>query len=97
MPPSLLFIDEEPYFLVLVKRALTKEGYRVTTALIASKQWPKTVDRLLRGFGYEDGFSDDLEVLAPIEKRNPSTRVIMVSGYHNRGEPGRIIKLGAQG
>ena len=99
MQPTLLFVDDEPNFLVLVDRVLSKEGYRITTAL-DSRQALAYVDCVNFSLAVLDikmAPIDGIEVLARIKKRSPSTRVIMVTGYPTEENRAECIKLGADG
>jgi DNA-binding response OmpR family regulator len=97
MQPSLLFVDDEPNFLVMVDRVLSKEGYRVTTAL-DSVQALMYVDCTAFKFAVLDIRMtpiDGMEVLTRIKKRNPATHVIMVTGYPTPESRDECQKLGA--
>ena len=99
MQPTLLFVDDEPNFLVLVDRVLSKEGYRITTAL-DSRQALAYVDCANFSLAVLDikmAPIDGVEVLARIKKRSPSTRVIMVTGYPTAENRAECLKLGADG
>ena len=99
MQPSLLFVDDEPNFLVLVDRVLSKEGYRITTAL-DSRQALAYIDCVNFSLAVLDikmAPIDGVEVLARIKKRSPSTRVIMVTGYPTEENRAECMKLGADG
>jgi DNA-binding response OmpR family regulator len=99
MQPSLLFVDDEPSFLVLVDRVLSKEGYRITTAL-DSRQALVYVDCVEFSFAVLDikmAPIDGIEVLERIKNRSPSTHVIMVTGYPTEESRAECIKLGADG
>jgi DNA-binding response OmpR family regulator len=99
MQPTLLFVDDEPNFLVLVDRVLSKEGYRITTAL-DSRQALAYVDCVNFSLAVLDikmAPIDGVEVLARIKKRSPSTRVIMVTGFPTEENRAECMKLGADG
>lgn len=99
MQPTLLFVDDEPNFLVLVDRVLSKEGYRITTAL-DSRQALAYVDCVNFSLAVLDIKMtpiDGVEVLARIKKRSPSTRVIMVTGFPTEENRTECMKLGADG
>ena len=97
MQPSLLFVDDEPSFLVLVDRVLSKEGYRITTALDSRQAlaYVDCVDFPLAVLDIKMAPIDGVEVLGRIKKRSPSTRVIMVTGYPTEENRAECIKLGA--
>ena len=97
MQPSLLFVDDEPNFLVLVDRILTNDGYRVTTALDSRQalSYVDCVDFSLAVLDIKMAPIDGVEVLARIKKRSPSTRVIMITGYPTEESRAECIRLGA--
>jgi len=97
MQPSLLFVDDEPNFLVLVDRILTNDGYRVTTALDSRQalSYVDCVDFSLAVLDIKMAPIDGVEVLARIKKRSPSTRVIMITGYPTAESRAESIRLGA--
>jgi DNA-binding response OmpR family regulator len=99
MQPSLLFVDDEPSFLVLVDRVLSKEGYRITTALDSCQAfvYVDCVDFSFAVLDIKMAPIDGIEVLARIKKRSPSTHVIMVTGYPTQESRAECIKLGADG
>ena len=99
MSEKILFVDDEPNFLVLVDRVLSKEGYRITTAL-DSRQALAYIDCVNFSLAVLDikmAPIDGVEVLARIKKRSPSTRVIMVTGYPTEENRAECMKLGADG
>jgi len=97
MQPSLLFVDDEPNFLVLVDRILTNDGYRVTTALDSRQalSYVDCVDFSLAVLDIKMAPIDGVEVLARIKKCNPSTCVIMITGYPTEESRAECIRLGA--
>lgn len=99
MQPTLLFVDDEPNFLVLVDRVLSKEGYRITTALDSAQAlaYVDCVNFSLAVLDIKMAPIDGVEVLTRIKNRSPSTRVIMVTGYPTEENRAECIKLGADG
>jgi DNA-binding response OmpR family regulator len=99
MQPTLLFVDDEPNFLVLVDRVLSKEGYRITTALDSRQAlaYVDCADFSLAVLDIKMAPIDGIEVLARIKKRSPSTRVVMVTGFPTEENRAKCIKLGADG
>src|SRR6185503_8768775 len=97
MQPSLLFVDDEPNFLVLVDRILTNDGYRVTTALDSRQAhaYVDCADFSLAVLDIRMAPINGVEVLARIKKRSPSTRVIMITGYPTEESRAECIRLGA--
>lgn len=94
---SLLVVDDETNFLILIDIVLSREGYQVTAA--------RNAERAVCHLAHEK-FDlaildinmypmNGVELLAEIKGRSPSTQVVMVTGYptdHTRDES---IKLGA--
>lgn len=99
MQPSLLFVDDDPNFLVLMERTLSKEGYRITTALdsLQALAYVDCTDFSLAVLDINMAPVDGIEVLARIKKRSPSTHVVMVTGYPTAENRAECIKLGADG
>jgi two-component system, response regulator RegA len=99
MQPTLLFVDDEPNFLVLVDRVLSKEGYRITTALDSGQAlaYVDCVNFSLAVLDIKMAPIDGVEILARIKKRSPSTRVIMVTGFPIEENRAECMKLGADG
>src|SRR5258706_14489103 len=99
MQLTLLFVDDEPNFLVLVDRVLSKEGYRITTALDSRQAlaYVDCADFSLAVLDIKMAPINGIEVLARIKKRSPSTRVIMVTGYPTDKNRAECMKLGADG
>ena len=96
---SLLIVDDELNFLVLLDRVLPREGYEVIIA--------RGTDRALHHIEREK-FDlaildvqmypmDGVELLAEIKKRSPSTQVIMVTAYPTDFTRDECMKLGAAG
>ena len=82
MRPSLLIVNDEPNFIALLERVLSREGYHVT----AVDGSDKALHHLNRA-SFELAILDikmypmnGIELLAEIKKRAPSTQVIIVSG-----------------
>ena len=84
-------------FLVLVDRILTNDGYRVTTALDSRQalSYVDCVDFSLAVLDIKMAPIDGVEVLARIKKCNPSTCVIMITGYPTEESRAECIRLGA--
>ena len=95
--PTLLFVDDEPNFLVLVDRILSGEGYRVTTALdsVQALVYVDCTNFSLAVLDIKMAPVDGVEVLKRIKERSPSTRVVMVTGYPTADNRIECLKLGA--
>ena len=96
-PPSLLVVDDEENFLVLLKTALSPVGYRVTTAhdgieALAHVEREKFRLAILDIRMHPMG---GVEVLEQIKIRSPSTHVIMATAYPTKDNHDECIKLGA--
>jgi ATP-dependent Lon protease len=83
MEPSVLIVDDEANFLVLMDTILAKEGYRVKTAdngddaldLLEDESFGAAIlDIRMHPF-------DGLALLAEIKRRSPSTKVIMITAF----------------
>lgn len=97
--PSVLFVDDEPNFLVMIDRTLSKDGYRVTTALDSEQAlvYANCTEFTLAVLDIHMAPIDGIEVLAQIKRRTPSTRVIMVTGFPTDANRAECLKLGADG
>jgi DNA-binding response OmpR family regulator len=97
MQPTLLFVDDERKFLVLVDRVLSREGYRVTTALdsVQALAYVDCTNFSLAVLDIKMQPVDGVEVLKRIKERSPSTRVVMVTGYPTADNRIECFKLGA--
>ena len=97
MQPSLLFVDDEPKFLVLADRVLSKEGYRVTTARdsVQALAYVDCVKFSLAVLDIKMYPMSGVEVLKQLKIRNPSTHVVMVTGYPTAENRTECIELGA--
>src|SRR5258706_8973359 len=96
MQPTLLFVDDDPNFLVLVDRVLSKEGYRITTAL-DSRQALAYVDCVNFSLAVLDikmAPIDGIEVLARIKNRIHSTGVILSTANPTKKNRAEAFKLG---
>ena len=95
---SLLVVDDEANFLVLMDRILSLEGYRVTVAH-GSEQALRLLDRQeafdLAILDIKMHAISGIELLAEIKKRTPSTQVVMVTGYPTDSNRDECIKFGA--
>ena len=97
MPPSLLVVNDETNFLVLLERILSREGYQVT-AVHGSEEalyrlGCKSFDLAILDIKMYP--MNGVELLAEIKRRSPSTRVIMVSGNLTDDIREQCKKLGA--
>lgn len=96
-PPSILVVDDEENFLVLLETALSPVGYRVTTARNGLEALAH-VDRekfRLAILDIKMHPMGGVEVLEQIKIRSPSTGVIMATGYPTRDNHDECMKLGA--
>ncbi len=96
---SLLVVDDEANFLILLDRILSREGYQVTAARNAEQ----AVGHLARE-NFDLAILDinmypmnGIEVLAEIKERSPMTQVVMITGYPTKHTRDESKKLGAAG
>lgn len=99
MEPSLLVVDDEPNFLVLLDSIFSREGYRVTTAhdgvqALAHVERERFSLAILDIKMYP---MSGVQLLEQIKIRNPSTHVVMVTGFPTLENRNECIKLGAAG
>ena len=97
MSPSLLVVNDETNFIVLLERILSREGYQVT-AVRGSEEALYQLGRKSFDLAILDIKMypmNGVELLAEIKRRSPSTRVIMVSGNLTDDIREQCIKLGA--
>ena len=99
MEPSVLIVDDEANFLVLMDIILAKEGYRVKTADNAEEALDLLEDESfgaaildIRMYPF-----DGVALLAEIKRRSPSTEVIMVTAYPTIDCRNDCMKHGAIG
>jgi ATP-dependent Lon protease len=96
---SVLVVDDEPNFLILLDRILSREGYQVTAAISAER----AVGQLARE-NFDLAILDinmypmsGVELLAAIKDRSPMTQVVMITGYPTDHTRDQSEKLGAVG
>ena len=97
MAKSILMVDDERNFLLLLDRLLTKNGFHVKTASDAS-QALNLVDQERFDVAILDIHMipvDGITLLAELSKRSPSTKVIMITGYPSVDARNNCIKNGA--
>ena len=97
MPPSLLVVNDETNFILLLERILSRDGYQVT-AVHGSEEALYQLGRKSFDLAILDIKMypmNGVELLAEIKKRSPSTRVIMVSGNLTDDIREQCKKLGA--
>jgi DNA-binding NtrC family response regulator len=94
---SVLIVDDEENWLVLLGRLLSKEGYQVKTANSAYRalEFLDQSDIPVAILDIKMYPIDGVALLAEIKKRSPSTHVIMMSGYLTTEIQNRCIKYGA--
>jgi DNA-binding response OmpR family regulator len=97
MPPSLLVVNDETNFILLLERILSRDGYQVT-AVHGSEEALYQLGRKSFDLAILDIKMypmNGVELLAEIKKRSPSTQVIMVSGNLTDDIREQCIKMGA--
>ena len=97
MGPSLLIVDDEANFLILLDRNLSREGYQVTVARGADRALPhinlETFDLAILDINMYP--MNGVELLAEVKKLSPSTQVVMVTAYPTDHTCEECMKLGA--
>jgi two-component system, response regulator RegA len=95
-PPTLLLVDDDDAFRTRLARALEARGFQVTT-------FP-SVEATLAGFSESPeyavldlrmGGASGLELLKVLKERDPSTKVVMLTGYGSIPTAVEATKLGA--
>ena len=97
MAPSLLIVNDETNFILLLERILSREGYQVT-AVQGSEEALYQLGRKSFNLAILDIKMypmNGVELLAEIKKRFPSMQVIMVSGNLTDDIREQCKKLGA--
>lgn len=98
-PPSILVVDDEENFLVLLDKVLSLVGYRVITARSGLEALAH-VDRekfRLAILDIKMHPMGGVEILEQIKIRSPSTHVVMATGYPTIDNHDDCMKLGAAG
>jgi len=97
MEPSVLIVDDEENFLVLMDTILAKEGYRVKTADNAKDALVLLEDERfgaaildIRMYPF-----DGVALLVEIKRRSPSTEVIMMTAFPTIDCRNNCMKHGA--
>lgn len=95
--PSLLLVDDDPVYRERLARAIASRGYEVRTAAdaeeavrLAEAESPELAVLDLRMPG-ESG----LELLARLKAIDPTTRVLMLTGYGSIATAVEAVRLGA--
>ena len=97
MGPSLLIVDDEANFLILLDRILSREGYQVMVARGADRALPhinlETFDLAILDINMYP--MNGVELLAKVKMLSSSTQVVMVTGYPTDHTGEECMKLGA--
>jgi CheY-like chemotaxis protein len=83
MPIPILVVDDEPNFLELMRGALGKRGFEVTTAANGAEALG-LIEKELFDFALLDirlHQANGIQLLEQIKKRQPHVRAIMVTAY----------------
>ncbi len=94
---SLLIVDDDNPFRERLSRAMEKKGFEVLQAE-SVKKGIDTVKQKSPGFAVVDlrlGDGNGLEVVKEIQTTNPSSRIIMLTGYGNIPTAVAAVKEGA--
>lgn len=99
MDRSVLIVDDEENFLLLLERILSREGYQVKTAKDANQAISYTDQESFRVAILDIKMYpiDGVTLLAEIKKRSPSTQAIMVTAYPTDDTRKECMKYGAAG
>jgi|SRR5690625_165807 len=93
----LLLIDDDPSFLHMLARVLTRHGYSVITAATmqeVQQQLAKTVpDYAIVDMNL--AHSSGLDVIAPLRSANEAMRIVILTGYASIATTVDAIKRGA--
>jgi response regulator RpfG family c-di-GMP phosphodiesterase len=95
-PATILFVDDEARILSALQRSLRREGYRILTA-----QTPDAALRLLDAEPVDVIVSDQkmpgmsgLALLAEAQRRRPSARRLLITGWPEEIPPEQVRALG---
>jgi two-component system NtrC family response regulator len=97
MPSSVLIVDDEENFLLLLDWILTKEGFHVTSANDASRAL-HLLDKQVFDLIILDTYmfpADSIRLLSELKKRSPSIPVIMITAYPAQDIHSECVKNGA--
>jgi two-component system response regulator RegA len=95
--PTLLLVDDDATFIVVLERALEKRGYAVTTADSVETALPlaeanppefAVLDLKMNG-------ASGLVLVRRLHELDPATRIVMLTGYASIATAVEAIKLGA--
>jgi DNA-binding NtrC family response regulator len=97
MDISVLVVDDEENWLVLLDRILSKEGYKVKTATNAydALNLVEHEDIRIAILDIKMYPPDGVALLAEIKKRSPSTQVIMMTAHPTAETRNCSVKYGA--
>ena len=96
-PVRVLVVDDDPVTLNLLSEVLSKEGYRVDTALGGEEAIAKGMDQLFDVVitDVKMGDKDGMEVLRSFRKNAPDTTVIMITAFGSIETAIEAIREGA--
>jgi len=94
---KVLVIDDDINICSLLEKFISKKGYAVKTAYTAATAFKMieedTYDVVLSDFRL--GSTDGKDILKKVKEKNPSTQVIIITGYSDVKVAVDVIKLGA--
>ncbi len=95
--PCLLTVDDDPVALTLLKEVLSKEGYRVVTALSGEEAIALGMDHAFDIVitDVRMGEKDGMEVLRSFKRFSPETTIIMITGFGSIETAIEAIREGA--
>jgi len=95
--PSLLIVEDDPSFAKALARSFDRRGYAVTVCDRA-ENIPATLETLAPGFAVVDlklaGLSG-LEAVKILHQRDPSMKIVVLTGFASIATAVEAIKLGA--
>jgi DNA-binding NtrC family response regulator len=97
MDRSILVVDDEENFLLLLDRVLGKQGFTICSATNAYRAL-NFLDQQEFSFAIVDVKMfpvDGLSLLSEIKKRSPSTRVIMITAHPTADGRDKCLQIGA--
>lgn len=94
---KILVIDDDMDICNLLERFLSKHGYTVKTAYNPSSAFAliKSMDFDLVLSDFRLGHSDGREILKTVKEKDPTTQVIIITGYSDVKVAVDVIKMGA--
>ncbi|MEO9524949.1 MULTISPECIES: response regulator transcription factor [Pseudomonadota] len=93
----LLLVDDDPHFVHMLARVLTRRGFDVTTATTAQEA-RHHLDRFQPDYAVVDmklEYGSGLDLIQPLRACNDSMRIVVLTGYASIATTVEAIKRGA--